>query len=75
MDSTDHTHLQRFCNQRKQNKTIGLHKKEYVEAICTNLYTGILAYIISECNHKMRREPMRLSLYFFPLKTQFYKSV
>ncbi len=30
MDSTDHKHLQRFCERRKQNKTIGLHKKEYV---------------------------------------------
>ncbi len=29
------------------------------------IYIGNLAYIISECNHKMRREPMRLSLRFF----------
>lgn len=30
MDSTDHTHLQQFCDRRKQNKTVGLHKKEYI---------------------------------------------
>ncbi len=30
MDSTDHKHLQCFSKQRKQNKTIGLHKKEYI---------------------------------------------
>ncbi len=41
MDSTDHTHLQRFCERRKQNKTIGLHKKEYVK-----IHEIYLIYII-----------------------------
>ncbi len=27
-------------------------------------FTGILAYIISECNHKMRHEPMRQYVFF-----------
>ncbi len=30
MDSTDLTHLQRICERRKHNKTIGLHKNEFI---------------------------------------------
>ncbi len=30
MYSTDHMHLQRFCERRNRNKTIGLHKKLYI---------------------------------------------
>ncbi len=38
IDSTDLTHLQRFCEWRKQNKTIGLHKKEYIYAYTLNIF-------------------------------------
>ncbi len=38
MDSTEHMHLQHFCEWRKLNKTIGLHKKEYIYAYTLNIF-------------------------------------
>ncbi len=59
MDSTDHKHLQRFCEQRKQNKTIGLHKKEYVEAICTKYN---LTYIIDRLTKRKKKKELSFGL-------------